>query len=84
MKEGLNRVLYKIKWTWHDVVDCMSNEFKDAFMSLTDDQREVLMKKYERSIQKGMEAGIMSDWDIVMETAIENSGLIEELKNSIY
>ena len=38
------------------------------------------MNKHERSISKGMEAGIMTDRTVVMEAAIESSGLLEDLE----
>ena len=44
------------------------------------EQKEALMNKHERSISKGMEAGIMADWTVVMEAAIECSGLLEDLE----
>ena len=58
----------------------LMGELKDVFLALPKEQKEALMDKHERSISKGMEEGIMPDWTVVMEAAIECSGLLEDLE----
>lgn len=75
----LSRTLFSARWSWLDAVELMG-ELKDVFLALPKEQKKALMDKHERSISKGMEAGIMTDWTVVMEAAIECSGLLEDLE----
>jgi hypothetical protein len=75
----LDRQIWGTNWCWWDAVELMG-ELKDVFLALPKEQKEALMDKHERSISKGMEAGIMTDWTVVMEAAIECSGLLEDLE----
>ena len=75
----LDRQIWGMNWCWLDAVELMG-ELKDVFLALPKEQKKALMDKHERSISKGMEAGIMTDWTVVMEAAIECSGLLEDLE----
>ena len=55
-------------------------ELKDVFLSLPEEEKEALMDNYGYSIARDIEAGIMSDWWVVVKTAVEESGILRELR----
>ena len=78
-------IVFKTEWSWHDVLAMLEHMGKGnlvkAFEETLPSEQESIVKEFSHMIGKGMEAGIMSDWDVVMQTAIEESGVIAELED---
>lgn len=74
----LNRVVFGTSWCWWDIVGLLG-KLEGVFLNQSEDKKKELIEKYSHSIGKGMEWGIMEYWTDVLCSAIDNSGLIEEL-----
>lgn len=75
-----NEILWKTTFSWEDVVACLPDDTRDAFESLTEEQKKALIEKHTHSLSKGLEAGIMNDWTVVMNTAIDNANLVADIE----
>jgi|BioPla2DNA2_1021312.scaffolds.fasta_scaffold66713_3 hypothetical protein len=75
-----NEILWKTTFSWEDVVACLPDDTRDAFESLTEEQKKALIEKHTHSLGKGLEAGIMNDWTVVMNTAIDNVNLVADIE----
>ena len=84
-------VVFKTEWSWHDVLSMLEHMGKGnlvkAFEETLPSEQERIVKEFSHMIGKGMEAGIMSDWNIIMQSSwyilssIEESGVIAELED---
>lgn len=72
------RDVWEVSFNWFDVINCMSDEEQETFLSLTYEEQSDLVDKYTHSIEKGLTAGIMNEWTAVMATAILFSNLFED------
>ena len=63
-----------------DVISYLSEESAEKFNNLPPARQKELIQKHAYSISKGLESGIMYDWDTVMKTAIENTSLEDDIK----
>lgn len=77
--EDINEIkIYDTYFCVEDVVSVMSNEENVKWGALSNMRKRALIKEHEHSISKGIESGLLYDWDYVMKTAIEP--LIESLE----
>ena len=77
--EYLDKPLFEMTLSWRDAIDFLGEKLKDTFLGLLEDERRKLMDEFGHNIGTGLEWGIMEGWSDVMSTAVDNSGLIEEL-----
>ena len=77
----LNTVIYVSKFVWDDVLTCMDEKSRDYFLQLPEDIQQMVVDEKAHSLRKGLESGIMYDWDIVMKTAIDNADLFSEVES---
>jgi hypothetical protein len=75
----LNEVIFSTKFTVEDLVYTLNPKLRKKFLKLPATKQKELIDNYSREIAKGLESGIMHDWDYVMRIAVDNSGFLEEL-----
>ena len=75
-----NTVVFRTQWSWHDVLSVLPRELRDAFNNATKEEQEKIVDYFTHALKKGLEGGIMHDWVLVMEGAIDFSGLRSALK----
>ena len=79
----LCRKVFGTKWDFNDVVMIMGPEYREKFQSLPREKQQEIIKDYiYYSIGKGMESGIMEQWETVLKTAVEESGLYEKVEEA--
>lgn len=82
-KNILDTVVFETKWSWHDVLMSLEDmgrvDLVKAFKEFSDAEQLEIISTCEHILRKCMEAGIMNDWTIVMEAAIDMSGLTNEI-----
>lgn len=80
MVEELNdEVLFETKFVWEDALMCLPKEVREKYNQLPEDVQKQIFNNVVHSLGKGLEAGIMAEWDTVMKTA--NMDLEEEIHN---
>ena len=77
----LNEVIFETKFIWEDVLGCMNEKSRDYFLQLPENIQQMIVDEKTHSLRKGLESGIMYDWDIVMKTAIDNADLFSEVED---
>jgi len=74
------KIILEAVFSWDDVVNCMSDDERELYNSIEDEQKERLVEKYSGIIGKGLQAGTMYDWEYVMRTAISNTNMYSRMK----
>ena len=75
----LDRVIWGTNWCWHDVMCVLEESQREKFESLPPEIQTEIMDSCQRDLAKGMESGVMHDWSAIMDTAIDCSGLNNEI-----
>jgi len=78
-----NTKIFETTITGEDLIDCMDEEVREKFESLPEERQIELLENNQRSIEKGIEAGVMTDWDYVVEIAMDNSGLYKDIESAV-
>jgi hypothetical protein len=82
-KDILDTVVFETKWSWYDVLISLEDtgriDLVKAFKEFSEEDQLDIISNCEHILRKCMETGIMNDWTIVMEAAIDMSGLINEI-----
>ena len=82
MVEELNdEVLFETKFVWEDALMCLPKEVREKYNQLPEDVQKQIFNNVVHSLGKGLEAGIMAEWEVVMNTAINNVDLEKEIHN---
>lgn len=79
-REIYSKTIFSTKFTWQDAVDSMKPAVAKMFDGLPDPLKEEIINTHNRILEKGMEGGLMTDWNVVMDTALDNVDLFETLK----
>lgn len=69
--------LWGTKFTWPDVEGCLGENEKKLYDKLPENLQELMYKKNGHTIGKGLEYGLMTDWENVMKTSISDCNLFE-------
>ena len=75
-----NTTVWGTHWSWYDVIEALHPTYKAKFNSLSPEKQKEIVEKYNHSIAKGLEGGIMSDWFVVMKSAIDWSGVANAIE----
>ena len=76
----LNTVIYESKFVWDDVLTCMDEKSRNYFLKLPVEIKQKIIDDKTHSIRKMLEYGLMHDWVLIMETAIENADLFTDME----
>lgn len=77
--EGYNRV-WGTTFCWEDVRSLLPEATRNMFDMLPENVKYKVMTEHASSIGKGLEYGLMTEWSYVMEVAISNTDLEEDIK----
>jgi hypothetical protein len=63
--------IWETSFCLDDVLGVMDEEETEIWNSLSDEKKKEIFDEHEHSIKKGLEGGLMYDWEIVMQSASE-------------
>lgn len=75
----MNKEIFATRFTWDDALECMDAPVVRLLENLPSSIVEEIAEEATYSISKGLEAGLMADWQCIMETAISNADLLRPL-----
>ena len=85
---ALDKVVFKTQWSWHDVMAVLLQQGRHdlvrGFEKLPTKEMQVeFVEEFNDELGSVFEHGIMNEWAVVMDTAIDYVGVVLELEDLI-
>ncbi len=77
---NLDTIVFKVEWSWEDVILCMVGEERKAFWGLPLAMQNRVIGECNHTLHKCMESGIMNGWNDVLRVAIDEAKVPETIK----
>lgn len=82
-RSPLTTTVFSTKWDWYEILEFLPERQKKKFLNLPKEEQQKIIDDFNYSIGKGMKSGVLHEWHIIMQSAIEDSGLIEYLRQEV-
>ena len=74
--------IFEFTLTDEDLAECLEDDIKEKYNSLSTDSKMLLLNKHVRSLEKGLEYGLTAEWADCLGVAISNTSLVEDIKSA--
>jgi hypothetical protein len=72
-------IIWNSTLSLEDVESVLGEEHRTILQSLTAEQRLRLVERHGEKIAKGLQSGIMNEWEAIMDTAIDGTDFIKDM-----